>query len=90
MLNQNSTRTKYQQHYEEIVAKYNGEKDRVTIEATFDELLQFYEGLEEERDRHIQEGLSPEELAIYDLLCKPDLSKEEIQQIIKCLRSTTY
>jgi type I restriction enzyme R subunit len=30
MLAENPTRTNFQTHYEEIVAAYNGEKDRVT------------------------------------------------------------
>ena len=36
MLADNPLRTNYQQHFEEIVAAYNGEKDRVTIETTFE------------------------------------------------------
>ena len=81
MLGQNSTRTNYQQHYEEIIAAYNSEKDRVTIEQTFDALIKFYRDLDEEDNRHVREGLSKEELAVYDLLRKPELNKSEIQRI---------
>jgi type I restriction enzyme, R subunit len=35
MLARNPTRTDYQRKYEEIVADYNREKDRTTIEETF-------------------------------------------------------
>ena len=35
-------------HYEEIVADYNREKDRVTIEKTFEALLKFVQELDEE------------------------------------------
>ena len=41
LLEQNPLRTDFQRHYEEIVAEYNREKDRVTIEQTFEELLKF-------------------------------------------------
>ena len=39
MLAQNPLRTDFQQHYEKLVADYNREKDRVTIEKTFEALL---------------------------------------------------
>lgn len=38
LLQQNPLRTDFQQHYERIVSEYNREKDRVTIERTFDAL----------------------------------------------------
>ena len=44
MLAENPLRTNYQQHFEEIVAAYNGEKDRVTIEMTFEALMKFVGG----------------------------------------------
>ena len=57
------------------------EKDRVTIERTFEELLKFFEELEEEESRAVREGLDEESLAIFDLLKKPDLDKADIQRI---------
>ena len=39
LLQQNPLRTDFQKRYEEIVADYNREKDRVTIEQTFEELM---------------------------------------------------
>ena len=57
MLAQNPLRTDFQQHYEEIVAEYNREKDRVTIEKTFEDLLRFTETLDEEEERAVREGL---------------------------------
>ena len=47
LLARNPLRTDFQQHYEELVAEYNREKDRVTIERTFEELLKFVRKLEE-------------------------------------------
>jgi len=81
LLQQNPLRTDFQRHYEEIVAGYNQEKDRVTIEKTFEALLQFMNQMGEEESRAVREGLDEESLAIFDLLKKPDLSPTEIQRI---------
>lgn len=78
---QNPLRTDFQQHYENIVAEYNREKDRVTIEHTFEALLRLVEGLNDEERRAIEEGLDEESLAIFDLLKKPDLTGAEIEKI---------
>jgi len=81
MISENPTRTDFQKHYEDIVKAYNQEKDRATIEKTFEDLLKFYQNLDEEEDRAVREGLTSETLAIYDLLKKPDLSAREIEQL---------
>jgi len=60
---------------------YTPEKDRVTIERTFEELLKFVRQLEDEESRAVREGLDEESLAIFDLLKKPDLDKADIQRI---------
>jgi len=83
MLMQNPVRTDFQKHYEEIVKDYNKEKDRVTIEATFEALLKLVDALSEEEQRALKEGLTEESLALFDLLLKPDLSKKEIDRIKK-------
>ena len=83
LLAQNPLRADFQQHYEAIVAEYNREKDRVTIERTFEELLKFVQELEEEEGRALREGLDEESLAIFDLLKKSDLGRPEIERIKK-------
>lgn len=84
MLMQNPLRTDFQHHYETIVGEYNHEKDRVTIERTFEALLRLMQDLGEEQQRAVREGLSDDEtLALFDLLLKPDLSKAEIDRIKK-------
>ena len=55
----------------------------MTIERTFEELLKFFEELEEEESRAVREGLDEESLAIFDLLKKPNLDKADIQRIKK-------
>jgi type I restriction enzyme, R subunit len=81
MLAENPTRTNFQAHYEKIVAAYNSEKDRATIEATFEALLKFVAELDEEASRAMREGLDPETLTLFDLLKKSDLSKAEIKRL---------
>lgn len=83
LLMQNPLRTDYQKHYEQIVAEYNSEKDRVTIEKTFEALLKLVDAMDEEEERAIREGLDQETLALFDLLKKPELSKNDINCIKK-------
>jgi type I restriction enzyme, R subunit len=56
LLQQNPLRTDFQRHYEEIVAEYNREKDRVTIEKTFEALLQIMDEMDDEESRAVREG----------------------------------
>jgi type I restriction enzyme R subunit len=81
LLGQNPLRTDFQRHYEEIVEEYNREKDQVTIERTFEELLRYANALDEEESRAVREGLDEESLAIFDLLNKTDLSKSDVKRI---------
>jgi len=81
LLAQNPLRTDFQKHYEDIVAEYNREKDRVTIEKTFEALLKFVQDLDAEENRAMREGLDEESLAIFDLLKKPELTPRDIKRI---------
>jgi type I restriction enzyme R subunit len=83
MLAQNPLRANFQQRYEEIVAAYNSEKDRVTIETTFAALLRLVGDLDEEAARAMREGLDEQALALFDLLRKPELNKKDIDRIKK-------
>jgi type I restriction enzyme, R subunit len=83
MLMKNPLRTNFQRHYEEIIEEYNSEKDRVTIEQTFEALLKLVEELGEEQQRAVKEGLDEDSLALFDLLLKPDLSKPDTDRIKK-------
>ena len=57
MLARNPPRMDYQRKYEEIVADYNREKDRTTIEETFRRLVELVNSLDEEQKRATREGL---------------------------------
>ncbi len=83
MLARNPTRMDYQRRYEDIVADYNREKDRTTIEETFKRLLDLVNSLDQEQLRATREGLGEEELALFDLLQRDDLdgaARERVKQ----------
>ena len=81
LLARNPLRADYQKHYETIVAEYNSEKDRSTVEQAFEALFELARALDEEEKRAAREGLDEESLAIFDLLKKDNLSAAEIQRI---------
>lgn len=83
MLALNPARMDYQRKYEEIVADYNNEKDRTTIEETFRRLVELVASLDEEQQRATREGLDEDELALFDLLRKDGLdaaARERVKQ----------
>ena len=81
MIASNPLRTDFQQHYEELVDAYNREKDRVTIEQTFDALLKLVADLDVEQERAVREGLDEATLALFDLLKKDNLNSADISRI---------
>jgi len=81
MIAKNPLRINFQQHYEELVAEYNAEKDRVTIEETFERLLKLVAELDEEEKRAAEENLPEDALPIFDLLRKDTLTPADIKKI---------
>ena len=58
MLASNPLRMDFNQRYQEIVAEYNREKDRVTVEETFRKLLALAQSVDQETERAVREGLT--------------------------------
>ncbi|MDQ3563207.1 MAG: type I restriction endonuclease subunit R [Pseudomonadota bacterium] len=88
MLARNPMRMDYYKKYQEIIADYNREKDRVTVEETFARLVALAATLDAEQKRAVQEGLSDDELALFDLLFREAISKadrERLKQASKAL-----
>jgi type I restriction enzyme R subunit len=81
MIERNPMRMDYYRKYQEIIADYNREKDRVTVEETFAQLVKLAQSLDAEQLRAAQEGLSDDELAMFDLLLKPDISKADRERV---------
>lgn len=81
MIKQNPIRMDFYKKYKELIEEYNYEKDRAVIEATFEALLKFVNELSKEEKRAAKEGLSEEDLALFDLLEKPNLEKKDREKL---------
>lgn len=86
MLETNPQRMDYYKKYQEIIADYNREKDRVAVEDTFVELVKLAESLDAEQRRAAEEGLSEEELALFDLLYQEKISKAARERLKQASR----
>jgi type I restriction enzyme R subunit len=87
MLARNPQRMDYYKKYSEIIADYNREKDRVSIEDTFRKLVDLAKSLDAEQRRAAEEGLSEDELALFDLLVKADLTKADRERLKQASKS---
>jgi type I restriction enzyme R subunit len=87
MLAGSPLRMDYYRRYQEIIAEYNREKDRATVEATFSRLVELAASLDEEQRRAAAEGLSEDELALFDLLFRDSISKADRERVKQASRS---
>lgn len=87
MVQINRTRSDFLQHFEDLIAEYNAGSR--SIEQLFNELLKLSQSLTDEQERHVREGLTEEQLVIFDILTRPApaLSDEEIKQVKLVARS---
>ena len=84
MLSVNPSRINFYEKYQEIIHDYNKEQNRVTIEKTFGELMQLSHELTEEEKRYVREGFeNDEQLSMYDVIFKEDLSEGDIKKLKK-------
>jgi type I restriction enzyme R subunit len=90
MLDSNPMRMDYYKKYQDIIADYNLEKDRVTVEATFAQLVAFAASLDAEQRRTAEEGLTEDELAMFDLLFKDKISKADRERLKQASRSLLF
>ena len=82
MLAANPNRITYYERYQQIITEYNSEQDRSQIEKTFMDLMNLANSMEQEVQRYVREGFtSDEELSLYDLLFKDDLSPTDIKKL---------
>ena len=82
----NRTRRDYLEHFQKMIDEYNA--GSMNIDEFFNRLVNFAQKLNEEEKRGIAEELSEEELAVFDLLTKPEmkLTKKEESQVKKAAR----
>ena len=84
MLAKNPSRINFYEKYQEIIHDYNNEQNRATIEKTFEELMKLSNELTEEEKRYVREGFeNDDQLSMFDILMKDNLSKEDIKKIKK-------
>lgn len=86
MVRLNRSRTDYLKKFQEMIDAYNAGAHNV--EFFFDQLVKFARALQDEEKRAIAENLSESELAIFDILIKPEmkLTKKEGEQVKKVAR----
>jgi len=91
MVRLNKSRASYQEEFQNLIDEYNA--GSANVELTFEKLIAFTRGLNAEDQRHIAEQLSEEELAVFDMLTKPDVQltdkeKDEIKKVARDLLAT--
>jgi len=91
MVARNQSRKDFLERFQRLIDAYNaGSKN---VEAFFDELLRLAQDLSEEEQRAMREGLSEEELALFDILTKPepgltDKDRDKVKKTCKSLLET--
>lgn len=75
MLKENSTRTNFVERLQEIINRYNA--GGMATENYFDELVKHAEDMSSEDERHVKEGLTKDELELFDILKKDKMTKDE-------------
>ncbi len=83
MLARNKMRADFLERFQRLIDAYNAGSQ--TIEAFFAQLIDLAQSLNEEDQRAMREGLTEEELAIFDILTKPepDLTEKEKAEVKK-------
>jgi len=87
MLGRNPFMMDYYRRYLEIVVQYNREKDRVTVEQTFAELVRLANSLDAEQRRAAEEGLSDDEYVLFQLLFRERLTRVEREKLKQASKS---
>ena len=87
MVRLNKNRTNYYERFQRLIDSYNAGSENVDLH--LHELMAFTRTLNQEEQRHISEQLSEEELAMFDLLTRPNttLTEEEKAEVKKVART---
>lgn len=82
----NKSRIDFAEEFQKMIDEYNS--GALNVEIMFDKLLAFAKELTEEEKRGIAEQLTEEELALFDILTKPEpkLTNKEKNQVKKAVR----
>jgi type I restriction enzyme R subunit len=77
----------YYKRYQEIIADYNREKDRVMVEETFVRLVELVHSLDAEQRRAAEEGLSEDEYVLFQMLFKEHISQADRNKLKQASKS---
>lgn len=86
MVRWNKSRMDYLERFQQMIDEYNA--GSTNVDELFRQLTEFAKELNREEKRSVSERLSEEELAVFDLLTKPDmdLTKKDRKQVKKVAR----
>ena len=79
MLAQNSPRINFAERLQKIIDAYNS--GATSTENYYEELTAHVAAMQAEAERHVREGLTEDELELFDLLKKDGLTKDEEQRV---------
>lgn len=88
MINKNCTRMQFSQRYKSIIDRYNAGGSE--NEDYYEQLVELLEALKNEQNRPYTEGLTEEELEIYDLLVKGKKLTQAEEQKVKLAAKNLY
>ena len=88
MIQQNTTRIDFAQRLQEIIDTYNA--GGATTENYFDDLMKFAKEMQAEDERHVREGLTEDELELFDLLKKEKMTRAETQKVKLAAKSLLH
>lgn len=91
MVAQNRSRADFLDRFQKLINEYNAGSQN--IEAFFAALVKLAQSLTEEEQRAMREGLTEEELALFDILTKPvpvlaDKEQAQVKKVCKALLET--
>lgn len=79
MIKNNQSRISFAQRLQEIIDTYNSGGS--STENYHEDLVNFAQNLKDEDERHIREGLTQDELELFDVLKKEKMTKKEEQKV---------
>lgn len=90
MVQANKTRTDFMEKFKKLIDEYN---KGMNVEEFFAKLTDFVKELSAEEQRGVAEQLTEEELALFDILTKPefdmtDKEKQEVKKVARILLQT--
>lgn len=88
MLKQNMTRTDFAQRLQQIIDTYNSGGS--STENYYDDLLAFTKDMRAEDERHVREGLTEDELELFDLLKQDKMTRDETAKVKLAAKSLLH